>query len=51
MGLRGDIRVWRLGEREEDGRMKSSMENFLKSRLISMNLEETILPIEIPSEE
>lgn len=26
--------MWRLGEREEDGRMKSSMRNYLKLRLI-----------------
>lgn len=28
------ISVCKLGEREKDGRMKSSMKNYLKSRLI-----------------
>lgn len=28
------ISVCKLGEREEDGRMKNNMKNYLKSRLI-----------------
>ena len=45
-----DICVWRLGEREKDGRVKEQYEKLLEVEIdLCSNLEETILTIKIPS--
>lgn len=45
-----DICVWRLGEREKDGRVKEQYEKLLEVETdLCSNLEETILTIKIPS--